>query len=779
MSISTAPQSGGMPSGQIYGAGVPEPAISPVGEALFKVADTYLKTQTNKKIAQRNLEGQIAGQTREGLDRVRSQETFLNQIFGKSATLQGAERSFAETAVTDKFNDLSGRLKSEQQFKLKPKEYSDLLTKELQPLLATGDAELDTLMLESSSKVREALINNYNRMHHEYEQETYLASKTANIQAKKEEVGNGLASSEDYLSLLNRIANESEAGVGLVYTQALGELQRGDSTTFDLIQPSFTDENLNVFNNQQVNNLLNAKVSYDKAKQSGQEIRNVHGENKFFESFKNYLNATPPLSDGRGSFEEGVNLFTENLGYSPSVSQQQKISKAVIENQELQQTALNTIQVLSFGGGVDGLSNTEVIRTQQIIQNLEVSEYEKKRMGLLLGASTEQKNLMSSLLAGFSVENNELSGNAIDVVSERLDFYRESIINFDTAVADRLLTFADGKKPEAILAGAMKYIQKDPSMSSADALTRATLVYERREKHDKDISDAIKVISNEDSTKTLSDLISKKGDGFLLNNAKFKDQDSPAHALYLERVREATNQWIRENPQTAMSFIEDNNIDALLALGMRQVDKAGDYGFQFPNLKQQEWKEAVVDNLFELDPDINYNPDLKPSDLVSGIQEIAPNFATRQITSAEKLQEYNRLLEVAKRDFGISPDMIQNMSYNPYSKKFMFISDEISIDGYGGVRELSLSETAQLFKMTPKFSEMQTDILEKENKIRTNHTDNWYQPSIDTAKSAIDLVGKAVLDPLKTIGETAISPITGTARMLDESKAKDIIQYNP
>jgi len=230
MSISTAPQSGGMPSGQIYGAGVPQPSISPVGEALFKVADTYLQTQTNKKIAQRNLEGQIAGQTREGLDRVRSQETFLNQIFGKSATLQGAEQAFATAAITDKFNDLHGRLQTDQLFAKKPEEFNKIVQKELEPFLATGDAGLDSLMLQNTYDLQNKLFNNYSKMHHEYEQELYIQGVTADTLAKVESAKN----SEDYQKLANyyyQLANSGEVGKQALISQLLGEVDRGESTS--------------------------------------------------------------------------------------------------------------------------------------------------------------------------------------------------------------------------------------------------------------------------------------------------------------------------------------------------------------------------------------------------------------------------------------------------------------------------------------------------------------------------------------------------------------------
>ena len=280
MSITTAPQSGGMPSGQIYGAGVPQPSISPVGEALFKVADTYLQTQTNKKIAQRNLEGQIAGQTREGLDRVRSQETFLNQIFGKSATLQGAEQAFATAAITDKFNDLHGRLQTDQLFAKKPEEFNKIVQKELEPFLATGDAGLDSLMLQNTYDLQNKLFNNYSKMHHEYEQELYIQGVTADTLAKVESAKN----SEDLTNLAQfyyKTANSGEVGRDILVSQVIGELQRGETTSYMAIKGLFEDTNNPLkLTIPQRNNILNQVQNLGNRAGSGTETFNQELDRK-------------------------------------------------------------------------------------------------------------------------------------------------------------------------------------------------------------------------------------------------------------------------------------------------------------------------------------------------------------------------------------------------------------------------------------------------------------------------------------------------------------------
>ena len=256
MAITTAPQAGGMPSGQIYGAGLQPQQQNPLAGALLSIGNRYLETQTNKKIAEKQLEGQLAILSGASIESVRSQETFLNQIFGKSATMEGAEQAYAKASVVNAFNDLTSEV-DQFGYKMKPEEFNKHVKDRLAPLTVTGDAALDSQMQMAMLDLNQKIYGHYAKRRHAYEQEEYISSNTALIQSEVEKT----AKTGDVRTLkatYEKLDQDGEVGRKLVYTQALAELRRGDTTTYDLIRPYFDDENVFKFDNAQINNLKNA-----------------------------------------------------------------------------------------------------------------------------------------------------------------------------------------------------------------------------------------------------------------------------------------------------------------------------------------------------------------------------------------------------------------------------------------------------------------------------------------------------------------------------------------
>ena len=775
MAITTAPQSGGMPSGQIYGAGIQQPALNPIGQALFNVADTYLQTQTRKKIAERQLEGQLAGQTAEGLERVRNEETFLNQIFGKSATLQSAEQSFAKASVTDKFNDLQGKMVSEEWFKLKPDEFKNRVQDELSPLLATGDSELDLMMFEATANVRDRLISRYADLHHQYEQELSIQADNASLFSKLEDIRNSKpedleASKQEYFNLVYQIGNKSKAGLSTIYTQALAELQRGDSTTFDLIAPYLGNAEEFPFDVKQTNTLLNAKQSLDSKLNKQSAIRDSYGEravvNKIIPDFVN----NNPNIVGRGGFSELVEMFTNILGYPPSQTQENALAKLVVDNETLNEDASTAYTSVQFGGVQQGLEDPVKARAASLILQSSEPEEVKQRQLLLLGPTNKEVDSMSSIVAGFTVEGGQLTGDSIEAVGHKLDTYRSFLDSGDTAIRGQLLDWVKGDKPSAIMATAIAYVENNEELSSTDALKKATVVYENSKNFKPQIARSIKVMDNPDVREVISDFISDQGSGFVFfgTDAAFAKKDSPAHAYYLNEVYEHINSFIRENPTVAASMIENNSVEAIVHVAMRNVKKQGDFGNKIIGLKADDWQTDFVEYLFPPSEDIGYQPNFDPSDMVSAFGEMNQSFIGRSTTSQERLQRLEQAKATAQEVFNISPDMFDNVVYDYNAKRFLFVSEEIDYtDGYGGFRSLSHQETAELFKLTPTYEDKLIDINNKERTIRTRYRE--VSPIDRAIMRGFGMWAEGlgdIYDSLQWVGESAVSGVDSAIRSI-------------
>ena len=659
MAITTAPQSGGMPSGQIYGAGIQQPALNPIGQALFNVADTYLQTQTNKKIAQRQLEGQIAGQTAEGLERVRNEETFLNQIFGKSATLQGAEQSFATAAVIDKFNDLNGELATNLYTK-KPQEFEAYVKRELEPLLATGDPELDLTMLEATRDLQNSLFSNYAKLRHEHEQELYIQSQTAKTLAKVDSTKNSGDLRKLGLHYLE-MSNADKASQQVMISQILGEVQRGERESIQAIKPLLLDkDNPLDLKIDDLNRLRNALITSDSDAVDAERKEQAYARAY---SLRQIETAAKDINTSQEDIVQMVIAHREDFGFEDDSNFGKWV--ADFDNLELPATTDNFALGYQFQNLKNMAKNPETDISELFIQ---LKNFGQTYGGFL--SESEQQSLGATLA---NLENNIRTAELRNTQSTELDPQALAIarVELQTALADV------NSSPEVISQLAMRVAELGGDIGSK---TEAGL-------HEKAINHSLRQVQ----ALHILDIVMNPdfNDVFYISNSD---------ASVLEDVYNFGLGQLMSNSQATPEIVEQERIRLVNRLPVLN-DLRNEFSLNLGSLLDQTGvpKESSIQTINTLMGMVNEGADTeKASRYLTEANDLKFKAIRDRVESgmpvAEAIMDFHHNEERLARETRLLPKLKEMYDSRDYDRDFKAVADSFGI-GSSSSRNYTVAQT--------------------------------------------------------------------------------------
>lgn len=268
--------------GSVVGAHVPaqqDTAMSGLFRVVAKVGSNYLKEQTTKELAKRNMEGQQAIASGTSLEEIKSEESWVNKIYGSSATLDGARQAQAEASFYNGFNDLVGQM--DELKTQSPEEFNKYITTNYSKFL-TKDDEVNQAVLTQTSKFRSKLMNIHAKEHTAWVQEENIKGVTAQITARTEssknmvgvEIAFGDEKSvamaqdlviEDMKGFLVGTANKGNDEQKLVAQQVVLDLRDGNDLSYEATKDfGFTME--------QKGAIQSAKIQSEKANKAKKAV---------------------------------------------------------------------------------------------------------------------------------------------------------------------------------------------------------------------------------------------------------------------------------------------------------------------------------------------------------------------------------------------------------------------------------------------------------------------------------------------------------------------------
>ena len=264
--------------GSVTGAYVPEQEQGAMGgllNTLTKVSSQYVQKQTNKEIAKKQMEGQQAIAQGKSLNDIKDGDSWVNYIFGDSATLEGARSAQAEASFLNGYSDLIGQM--DELKSMPPEEFNNYITQHYSKYL-TGDAQVDSAVMSNTSKIRQGLMKTHTGEHTAWVQEENIKAITDLTRAKVEASTNAIASvaafeDRDQVEMqrdlevkelsdyLTSVASKGKAEQNNIAQQVILDLQNGQDLSYEATKEYS-------FSNEEMSKINSAKRALDKARKS-------------------------------------------------------------------------------------------------------------------------------------------------------------------------------------------------------------------------------------------------------------------------------------------------------------------------------------------------------------------------------------------------------------------------------------------------------------------------------------------------------------------------------
>lgn len=261
-----------------------ESIITPLANAAKQVADSALQSKFNEEVQKKQMEAEQRFKSGETVEEFREKESWVNTIFGKSASLETAIGLQAEASYYNGYSDIMSKM--EEYSKVSPEEFSGLITDTYSSYL-TGDPDVDSLIRQRTKASRDSLMKAHARGHQKFVQQQQRKSTLDLVRAKqsayelalKDEMLFGDAESftnlrkqqvADLSEFYYTVATQGENEASVVANQVLLSLQQGDATAYEAIK-----DNMALFSQQDESRITSAYNSLVAKQTTAQEVQEV------------------------------------------------------------------------------------------------------------------------------------------------------------------------------------------------------------------------------------------------------------------------------------------------------------------------------------------------------------------------------------------------------------------------------------------------------------------------------------------------------------------------